>query len=1231
MSLPTTIKNDLGHGPASLNPWSNLNPAPDPNSYLNWGSSQNYASGDPYNINYWDTSTPVYAPAEKPVFQSLGGRDSLIAKKVDDVIDYLSGVDFSSGALSSVEREAFYRRSLAASGFLSGNTGDVKNASLISDVNVVVGDLMCVSSETNKVFIQTDSNGTDIVALVNGYQLVLSQTQDSAYRIGVSLPTPPNLPTTTRQDMVFLEVWRERIDLVVPKFFYYGNTQYGGGVLSDDSSPTLIAASDYPYVIGTVNGTYDSTHPSVVGTVYLDKTTGHLIQIRYRIRVFSLDFVVTSVNPLSAHNVLTSSGLWAFGQKGSNSTSHFLSTFGDYGLFTASGDANLGVGGLAWCVPICLVQRRNSGAFSLDNINGGSGRPDLLTASGIVDRDVMDMRHTVTLGNFDLGEVYERTMYKLMSGSLGTYWHEQYVNPTGSSSTQLDIYGNKQVEGLGIRAASFSGTNQIRRKINTNNGISASPDGMRMVWSDAEEIQSCVCYIPNGSNDDIFPYGFFKYTSTSHIIEIDVRNLAAWVSGDINRVQFTGQTPMFTWANNGAPVAISWDQLVGNVLTGTIQQFGGGYASQGWNDGHTTDAMTGEAFIKFSRGSSFLDRTPVWKGAKNIYLTSDGTPLMEPFGYNIYEPLGFDEQIRKVNTFAFISDKIYNGIDFLHINSQSIPFGCCMKDSDDYYKFWVSIVGSFYLYKSTDINNFSVSPVVCSGIANGVSVVSISIVKDSPSSYKAFVVDRSTITLVRYSSTDGVVWTSPSPCNLYYPSRVSVIYDTTVSKFKIWYVDITYNSLWYSESSDGITWDSPINTQLSNSSAPINPDYIDDVCVIKETKGGVSLYKIWLQATDAPDVMRDGFSDLVPANTIRYKKIFYGVSNNGKYWTISSVPRWQAENNYLTYQDAVYPETLTFFNVFKDSKVYRTFAAKSFKILSSNPARNITFSKVVLGMIDRSGVGTSQNGTYSGRGAMDHAIRYDDSIGSLPDDSFILFAEYAPRVHAGRILFAGGSSSTEEDYKVVHVPESPVLVSTFGSGYKNMQVIPARGAVNVLDQLNGVGGLVGGLVDYLMHSFMARAVVPFDGRAFSVSNDIVNQYSLGSAFQFVRAISCSSYKVRDALQQFFYSGNFIKGLCTNLAIYPEFIVKIKDVSDVYANIHAVSDYIRSEAVDFDTFFPINFGDKVFVSVFSVARTSSGCLAISFSFGSENPANSSFSSDAFASMMVPCGRHLLKSR
>ena len=149
-----------------------------------------------------------------------------------------------------------------------------------------------------------------------------------------------------------------------------------------------------------------------------------------------------------------------------------------------------------WAIPICLIHRRNSGAWNfISNMNGtGVTRPDDRQDSSLIHPDdLVDLRHLVDVSEGDLEAMLEADIEKLLKGQLRTRmasaWSGQGVgdNVAGSRLLQSDI--------IGTAAPAFN---------------LPLPDGNRAIWSDAREFQvvarSWDLTLAAGGPGDIFDY-----------------------------------------------------------------------------------------------------------------------------------------------------------------------------------------------------------------------------------------------------------------------------------------------------------------------------------------------------------------------------------------------------------------------------------------------------------------------------------------------------------------------------------------------------------------------------------------------------------------------------------------------------------------------------------------------------------------------------------------------------
>ena len=126
-----------------------------------------------------------------------------------------------------------------------------------------------------------------------------------------------------------------------------------------------------------------------------------------------------------------------------------------------------------WAIPICLVHRRNQGAYDFQSNPNGTGlsRPDDRQSYDVLHPDdLVDLRHQVGLDIGSYKAMIEDNIDLLMKGQLRTRLANKYLGAgtggtvAGSRILQADIIGNAP------------GAFQL-----------TAPDGMKRIWSDARE------------------------------------------------------------------------------------------------------------------------------------------------------------------------------------------------------------------------------------------------------------------------------------------------------------------------------------------------------------------------------------------------------------------------------------------------------------------------------------------------------------------------------------------------------------------------------------------------------------------------------------------------------------------------------------------------------------------------------------------------------------------------
>lgn len=275
-----------------------------------------------------------------------------------------------------------------------------------------------------------------------------------ASKMVITLPNPPG--TGTREDLVMLEMWYMQLEPLIAQGKPSTNTIYPFGNVQSGMTP--VADDIYFPAIGT--------------------STTARVQLQYRIRV--VPGVNFSSHPEGVDDTMV---VLAQGAMATTTAYSFAAVTSDPGLFVAGDGSStskntLGtVDGYVYAAPLFRIHRRNASPFSLLNLNGAgrtisqvtSDRPDGLFSDKIEPRDLEDLRHFVSRGNFD--EQLENNFIALLEGNLNTSLME---SPLGA---------NLFYNGKGLHVDGFSVTDQ------TGAIDVGQPNAQRRVISDTENLQ----------------------------------------------------------------------------------------------------------------------------------------------------------------------------------------------------------------------------------------------------------------------------------------------------------------------------------------------------------------------------------------------------------------------------------------------------------------------------------------------------------------------------------------------------------------------------------------------------------------------------------------------------------------------------------------------------------------------------------------------------------------------
>jgi len=311
------------------------------------------------------------------------------------------------------------------------------------------------------------STGEVSEVLINGNNISLKGTLPNSPVItnknlmAVNMPQAPNTITElSRDEIVFLEVWRERI-IDTGYVFPYGNVQFtsddADGILTTPFNGDVGYCESYAgdnIVVTEVDASGNATQttkPKGKGWVWTNLQSVYknaiaanykhnifvdgdkLVQIRYRIRIAKFSnnpatpLTNTTVLGFTADNDVTTS-IKAQGKLGSLNVSdanyiilapfHVDNAHSLNGTYCTKYSADLSQNGFVYALPLAIVSRRNKGVFdTIFNPNGSSRFRDGL-------RLVADYDATDDIIGFALMDKENAT---LASSTTGTTWADKYT------------------------------------------------------------------------------------------------------------------------------------------------------------------------------------------------------------------------------------------------------------------------------------------------------------------------------------------------------------------------------------------------------------------------------------------------------------------------------------------------------------------------------------------------------------------------------------------------------------------------------------------------------------------------------------------------------------------------------------------------------------------------------------------------------------------------------------
>lgn len=285
-------------------------------------------------------------------------------------------------------------------------------------------DIFTTSSHSTGIFLASvvddELKLPPLKALVNGWLIDVANTNGAFYNT-VSLGEGP--VSGLRTDLVILEVWRCLLS----------------------ASPSTVGKSQSARIwkngnvkIAEGNDVLFNFEDDILDVAVGAETTKR-VQVQFRLRVIQGVDLDSYPPGIADPTVLAfSAPPDAFTPDGSVTAYVYdgQSRYGDGGLWRAGDGIPTNtletVDGYLYALPLLAVFRRNTAVFARDtNHNGGSGRPDGLTATIIDARDIMDLRTNISTTGWDLQEFLQKNVNLILDNTLRT---ELETTPLGNGS-----------------------------------------------------------------------------------------------------------------------------------------------------------------------------------------------------------------------------------------------------------------------------------------------------------------------------------------------------------------------------------------------------------------------------------------------------------------------------------------------------------------------------------------------------------------------------------------------------------------------------------------------------------------------------------------------------------------------------------------------------------------------------------------------------------------------------
>lgn len=477
-------------------------------------------------------------------------------------------VDNFSRLSGMTETQAKIKRDELASGFIydMNNTGVIYQSNLdATGRDFKAKKCLAVDNVNNKIALTGDPEKL----YVDGFRIVMESNPNMANHHVITLRANP--VSGTQIDYGFLEVWKEAVDLDNNNavLFPFGNTQYtasgtfdGCSLNNEDNTeegaPLYLATSGaHGYYVSVKDENISKFLANPDNNVTVDNN-GVLYQLRYRVRVST----VGSMDVRFPYDDTTN--IKAQGSAASSSNVSFAKVNNDNGLSVASA-LDLSLDGRVMAIPLFSVNKRNTGNWSVTNMNGGVNRIDGKTVGVTVD-DVIDLRnHVIDNNSFDYRRMVNHALDSILRNELRTVAEPWMKDNQGVKSyTNTGIYSNKLLRAECLVGADVELTDianwEVQTIIKSKNGIDCKFDGVRSYFSNVASSQEIMGYIPALNADTANPDPVITYSSGPHIISVDARNMQSgnyFNTDNANRTLVSSKAAKVKFGNAMSTLGIS--------------------------------------------------------------------------------------------------------------------------------------------------------------------------------------------------------------------------------------------------------------------------------------------------------------------------------------------------------------------------------------------------------------------------------------------------------------------------------------------------------------------------------------------------------------------------------------------------------------------------------------------------------------------------------------------------